>query len=107
MLMDIMQQFHLVAQMRTEMLKEAGNAASVGIGVEIDAGRYLVGGMPGRWSPTVAAKLATDVVIALLSIGTRFVQHFGHPFAIGMWVDRRRLTTLATEQLVDRHTCKF
>src|SRR5207237_4439220 len=52
MLMDIMQQLHLVAQMRTEILKEAGNAASVGIGVEIEAGRCLVGCMPSRRSPT-------------------------------------------------------
>lgn len=107
MLVDVMQQFDVVAEFHAEILEQLGDRIEIEFFVESTAGEPAVrtAAFPrgDHAAATVSAHLRAHVPVSFVHVFPDVLGHFFAVAPVGMRVERNRITHLATDQLVYGH----
>ena len=106
-LVGVVEQFHLAAHGRAQVLEHPDRAAHVAPRVEIVAGFRALGRRDPRLPASVSADLAAHVPVVLLHVPLDVLRHFLGRCAVGVDVRVRRLPALSAEELVHGHARPF
>ena len=106
-LVGVVEQFHLAAHGRAQVLEHPDRAAHVAPRIEIVAGFRALGRRDPRLPAPVSADLAAHVPVVLGHVPQDVLRHFLGRCAVGVDVRVRRLPALSAEELVHGHARPF